>query len=46
MMKELWKMTAHQVKEAHFTKAIISIGSCEAHGQHICLLYTSDAADE
>lgn len=35
MMNELWKMTAHQVKEAHFTKAIISIGSCEAHGQHI-----------
>ena len=32
MMNELWKMTAHQVKEAHFTKAIISIGSCEAHG--------------
>ena len=35
MLNELWKMTAHQVKEANFTKAIISIGSCEAHGQHI-----------
>lgn len=30
MMNELWKMTAHQVKEAHFTKAIISIGPAEA----------------
>ena len=29
MLNELWKMTAHQVKEANFTKAIISIGSCE-----------------
>ena len=35
MLNELWKVTAHQVKEANFTKAIISIGSCEAHGQHI-----------
>ena len=24
MLNELWKMTAHQVKEANFTKAIIS----------------------
>lgn len=32
---ELWKMTAHQVKEGKFTKAILSIGSCEAHGQHL-----------
>lgn len=32
---ELWKMTAHQVKEGGFTKAILAIGSCEAHGQHI-----------
>ena len=32
---ELWKMTAHQVKEGQFTKAILAIGSCEAHGQHI-----------
>ena len=35
MMNELWKMTAHQVKEGNFTKAILSIGSCEAHGEHI-----------
>ncbi len=35
MMNELWKMTAHQVKEGNFTKAILSIGSCEAHGAHI-----------
>ena len=32
---ELWKMTAHQVKEGNFTKAILAVGSCEAHGQHI-----------
>ena len=32
---ELWKMTAHQVQEANFKKAILAIGSCEAHGQHI-----------
>lgn len=32
---ELWKLTAHQVKEGNFTKAILAIGSCEAHGQHI-----------
>lgn len=32
---ELWKMTAHQVKEAHFKKAVLAIGSCEAHGQHL-----------
>ena len=35
MLNELWKMTAHQVKTGNFNKAIISIGSCEAHGQHI-----------
>lgn len=34
-LNELYKMTAHQVKEGNFNKAIISIGSCEAHGQHI-----------
>lgn len=32
---ELMKMTAHQVKEGNFKKAILAIGSCEAHGQHI-----------
>ena len=35
MLNELWKMTAHQVKEGNFTKAILAIGSCEAHGQHV-----------
>lgn len=35
MVNELWKMTAHQVKEGNFTKAILAIGSCEAHGAHI-----------
>ena len=34
-MNELFKMTAHQVKEGNFNKAILAIGSCEAHGQHI-----------
>lgn len=34
-MNELFKMTAHQVKEGNFKKAILAIGSCEAHGQHI-----------
>lgn len=34
-MNEIWKMTAHQIKEAKFDKAIISVGSCEAHGQHL-----------
>ncbi|MGN0369267.1 MAG: creatininase family protein [Butyrivibrio sp.] len=32
---ELLKLTAHQVKENKYDKAILSIGSCEAHGQHI-----------
>ena len=35
MLNELWKMTAHQVKTGHFKKAVIAIGSCEAHGQHL-----------
>ena len=32
---ELLKLTAHQVKEGKYDKAILAIGSCEAHGQHI-----------
>ena len=32
---ELMKLTAHQVKEGKFDKAILAIGSCEAHGQHL-----------
>ena len=32
---ELLKLTAHQVKEKKFDKAILSVGSCEAHGQHL-----------
>lgn len=35
MNNELLKLTAHQVKERHFTKAILAIGSCEAHGYHL-----------
>lgn len=32
---ELYKMTANQVLKGNFDKAIISIGSCEAHGMHL-----------
>ncbi len=32
---ELYKMTANQVTSGKFNKAIISIGSCEAHGGHL-----------
>lgn len=32
---ELLKLTAHQVKEGNYDKAILAIGSCEAHGQHL-----------
>ncbi|MBQ4649571.1 MAG: creatininase family protein [Firmicutes bacterium] len=32
---ELLKLTAHQVQERGYTKAILAIGSCEAHGAHI-----------
>ncbi len=32
---ELMKLTAHQVKEGKYDKAILAIGSCEAHGQHL-----------
>ena len=46
-MNELLKMTAHQVKEGKFDKAILAIGSCEAHGQHLaegCDTIVSDTA--
>lgn len=32
---ELYKMTSKQVTDGKFDKAIISIGSCEAHGNHL-----------
>ena len=32
---ELLKLTANQVKNGGYDKAILAIGSCEAHGQHI-----------
>ena len=32
---ELLKLTAHQVKERNYDKAILSVGACEAHGQHL-----------
>lgn len=35
MKYDLYKMTANQVTSRDFDKAIISIGSCEAHGQHL-----------
>lgn len=34
-MNEIWKMTSHQIEESHFDKAILAIGSCEAHGRHL-----------
>jgi len=36
-MHEAWKMTAHQVKVGSYDKAILALGSCEAHGQHLPL---------
>ena len=35
MLNELWRMTAHQVKEGNFKKAVLAVGACEAHGQHL-----------
>jgi len=35
MNNELLKITAHQFKEGNFNKAILCVGSCEAHGQHL-----------
>ncbi len=32
---ELLKLTAHQVNERKFKKAILAVGSCEAHGPHL-----------
>jgi creatinine amidohydrolase len=32
---ELLKLTANQVKNNGYNKAILAIGSCEAHGQHL-----------
>ena len=32
---ELYKMTANQVLNGSFDKAIIAVGSCEAHGAHL-----------
>ncbi len=32
---ELVKLTAHQVREGKYDKVILSIGSCECHGEHL-----------
>jgi creatinine amidohydrolase len=32
---ELLKLTAHQVEQGNYDKAILAVGSCEAHGQHL-----------
>ena len=32
---ELMKLTSHKVKEGGFDKAILAVGSCEAHGPHL-----------
>ena len=35
MKNELWKLTAHELKEAKFDKVIIPLGSNESHGMHL-----------
>lgn len=35
MNNELLKLTSHQVQERKFNKAILAVGSCEAHGPHL-----------
>lgn len=32
---ELLKLTANQVREGNYNKAILAVGSCEAHGFHL-----------
>ena len=32
---ELLKLTSHQVREGGYDKAILAVGSCEAHGHHL-----------
>ncbi len=32
---ELLKLTANQVNHAGYTKAILAVGACEAHGPHL-----------
>lgn len=32
---ELMKLTSHQVLEGKYNKAILAVGSCEAHGPHL-----------
>lgn len=36
-MHEALKLTAHQYKTGNYNKAILALGSCEAHGQHLPL---------
>jgi len=36
-MHEALKITAHQFKAGNYDKAILALGSCEAHGQHLPL---------
>lgn len=36
-MHEALKITARQFKEGRYDKAILALGSCEAHGQHLPL---------
>ncbi len=37
MQKEAWKMTARAFRTGKFDKAILALGSCEAHGDHLPL---------
>ncbi|RVU55549.1 creatininase family protein [Anaerosphaera multitolerans] len=34
-INELLKLTANQVREGKYNKAILALGSCEAHGEHL-----------
>jgi creatinine amidohydrolase len=36
-MNEALRMTAHVYKEAQYDKAILAVGSCENHGNHLPL---------
>ncbi|NLF28072.1 MAG: creatininase family protein, partial [Clostridiales bacterium] len=36
-MHEALKITAHQFEQGGYDKAILALGSCEAHGRHLPL---------
>ena len=34
-MKEALKITAHDYRKGNFSKAVLAVGSCECHGDHL-----------